>query len=153
MKLSNLSKIILTPVLFTSFILSLFFVNTRNRALRVEAHSSSSSSSLFSFLLPANLEPYQDHNDSRWSHRSSTGHSKPNDPKAPKNGREKGSRKKKPWHLHRKITQVAKLEVNDAFEMRRRVIMVMVVTMILSSAMLWICTRWLMTMLSARTLA
>ncbi|KAF2134205.1 hypothetical protein P153DRAFT_363183 [Dothidotthia symphoricarpi CBS 119687] len=145
------TRVILTPVLVTSFILSLFLINTRNRALRVEANSSPSS--LLSYLLPATSEPYQDHNDSKWSHRSSAGYHEPSSTIAPKDGREKGKKKKKSWHLHKKIRKVAKLEVSDALEMRGRVIAVMLVILVLGSVGLWVSIRWAIASLSGWTMA
>ncbi|KAL1793359.1 hypothetical protein ACET3X_008341 [Alternaria dauci] len=75
-----LKQIILTPVLFISFLLSLFLVNYRNRVRRTEAHSPSFS--LFAYFAPSSWldpEPYQDPDDSTWGRRGTIGHVEPHD--------------------------------------------------------------------------
>ncbi|EUC41948.1 hypothetical protein COCMIDRAFT_104786 [Bipolaris oryzae ATCC 44560] len=96
-----LARIILTPIFFTSFLLSLFLVNYRNRARRTHAHASSSSSSssstsypysssassLLAYLVPSRWlhpEPYQDPDDSTWGRRDTALHVEPHDAISPK---------------------------------------------------------------------
>ncbi|KAF1845756.1 uncharacterized protein K460DRAFT_405996 [Cucurbitaria berberidis CBS 394.84] len=154
---SLLTKIIFTPVLFISFIFSLFLVSYRDRARRAQAHSSHS---FLSYLYPSTWfdpEPYQDPSDSTWGYQSSAGHVEPNDAVGPreKEQSEAGKRKKKKcnqkksWHLNKKIRKVAKLQVSDAFEMRGRVIAGILAVTILSSIALWMGMKWLLTSLSA----
>ncbi|KAH7072981.1 hypothetical protein BKA63DRAFT_55129 [Paraphoma chrysanthemicola] len=135
-----LARIILTPILFISFILSLSFVNLRDRAQRTYAHSSAS---FLTYLYPSSwldIEPYQDPDDSRWSRPDSTGHVEPSDAISPENGEQMDGKHKgkSSWHLHKKIRKVAKLEISDAFELRGRVIVMMVVVMALGLAGMWI---------------
>jgi hypothetical protein len=139
-------------VLFISFILSLSFVNLRDRAQRTYAHSSSS---FLTYLYPSRWldpEPYQDPSDSSWGRRGATTHVEPNDAIGPKDGEQAESRRKrekKSWHLNKKIRQVAKLEVSDAFEMRGRVIAGMVVMMALASVVLWMSVKWMLVALAS----
>ncbi|KAI9695773.1 MAG: hypothetical protein M1820_008445 [Bogoriella megaspora] len=107
---SIFSHLILSPLLFTSFLLSLFLVDRDNRAYRVSQHSSASS--FFHRILPSEWwdpEPYETGN-----HGSNRG----------------ADERKKPWYIKKKHRQVAKLEVTDAFELRTRVLFVMIVGML-----------------------
>jgi hypothetical protein len=128
-------------------------VNFRNRANRTRAHSGTS---FLTYLYPSHWldpEPYQDPDDSRWDRRGLVGHVEPNDAISPKQGGQDESKtrkkKKRSWHLNKKIRKVAKLEVSDAFEMRGRVIVGMVVLMAFGSLALWIGVRWLLVSLVA----
>ncbi|KNG49114.1 fe-containing alcohol protein [Stemphylium lycopersici] len=144
-----LTRIILTPVLSISFLLSLFLVNYRNRARRTEAHSSGTS--ILTYLVPLSWldpEPYQDPDDSTWGRRGTVGHVEPHDaigPRPDEQSDEKKSKKKKKrsWHLNKKIRKVAKLEVGDALEMRERVMLGMAIVMAIGCAALWMGFKWL----------
>lgn len=151
---SLLTRIILTPVLFTSFLLSLFLVNAKDRARRTAANTPPSS--LLTYIFPSSWldpEPYQDHHDSTWGRRGATGHVEPNDAIAPRDGQfdgtkeggegKKKKRKRESWHLNKKIRKVARLEVSDAFEGQGRMIVVMVVTMVFSVIGFWVGMRWI----------
>jgi hypothetical protein len=129
-------KILLTPLLFTSFLLSLFLVNHHNRSRRTAAHPSSSSS-LFASFVPARWldpEPYQNQADSTWSQRA-VGHDGSMD------GGAAGSRKR--WHFNDKIRKMARLEVTDAFEIRYLVMASMVVVWLGICAAVYMGLRWL----------
>jgi hypothetical protein len=144
-----LKRIILTPVLFVSFLLSLFLVNYRNRARRTEAHSPGFS--LLAYLAPSSWldpEPYQDPDDSTWCRRGTFGHVEPHDaigPRPDKQDEKKPNKRKKrkSWHLNRKIRKMAKLEIGDALEMRERMILVMLVVLALACGMLWMGAKWM----------
>jgi hypothetical protein len=133
-------QIVLTPVLFISFILSLSFVNLRDRAHRTYSHSSTS---FLSYIYPSrwlDLEPYQDPDDSRWSRGDSAGHVAPCDTISPKS---EDKNKRRSWHLNKKIRKMAKLEVSDAFEMRGRVMVGMLAMLLVGSVVLGVGVRWL----------
>jgi hypothetical protein len=133
-------KIILTPVLFISFILSLSFVNLRDRAHRTYSHSGTS---FLAYLYPSSWldpEPYQDPDNSTWGRQGATTHVEPSDAISPKQSvppAEGGKSSMKSWHLNKKIRKMAKLEVSDAFELRGRVIVVMLVMIGLVSVVLF----------------
>jgi hypothetical protein len=81
-----------------------------------------------------------------------TTHVEPNDAISPKDGEQaetRRKREKKAWHLNKKIRKMAKLEVSDAFEMRGRFIVGMVVMMILASIAFWISMRWMLVALGS----
>ncbi|KAJ4331150.1 hypothetical protein N0V95_009936, partial [Ascochyta clinopodiicola] len=120
---SLLTRIILTPVLFTSFLFSLFLVNAQDRARRAAAHTAPPS--YLTYLFPSSWlasEPYQDHHDSTWGQRGAAGHFEPNDAIGPKPGQLDGAqgdegartgkerKRKKSWHLNKKIRKMARLE-------------------------------------------
>lgn len=131
-------RIILTPFLFTSFLISLFLVDTQNAISRTR------DSTLFSLLSP---EPYQDPSDSRWDRRDSTTPYRPLDVINPDQRLDKEKRKRKSWHLHRKITKIARLEINDAFEMRGKVMVAMGVSIAMVIYGSWCLLGWMVDML------
>lgn len=100
----------MTPLVFTSFILSLLLVNHRYRAWRLSEHPPTNSTfwsriSLRSWLDP---EPYQNPSDTTWQHSTDNkGH-------VPHPQREK-------WFTHKKHRKVARLEIDEAFAMSGRV--------------------------------
>ncbi|KAF2854655.1 hypothetical protein T440DRAFT_464794 [Plenodomus tracheiphilus IPT5] len=153
---SIITKIILTPILFISFIISLFLVNHRNRARRSKAHTTYSS--ILSYLAPSSWldpEPYQDPTDSTWGRQGAPGHVEPHDALGPSKDASTEDqpsptkkKKKTAWHLNNKIRKVAKLEISDAFEMRGRVIAMMLFMIVLGSVAMWMSTRWLVVSLS-----
>jgi hypothetical protein len=76
----------------------------------------------------------------------------PHDAIGPKDDRQgtdaKQKQKSGSWHLNRKIRKMARLEISDAFEMRGRIIVGMIVFMVLSSVALWMGARWAFVSLS-----
>lgn len=121
-------------------------MNFRDRANRARANSSSS---LLAYLYPStwlDLEPYQNPDDSSWGRGSSAGHVEPNDAISPKDGGQNetlAQKKKRSWHLHKKIRKVAKLEVSDAFEMRGRFIAGMLAMTAIGSIVLFMSAKWI----------
>ncbi|KAF1360221.1 hypothetical protein EJ07DRAFT_39874, partial [Lizonia empirigonia] len=154
---SLLTRILVTPVLFTSFLFSLFLVNAQNRARRTAAHTPPSS--YLTYFFPSSWldpEPYQDHNDSTWARRGAPGHVEPNDAISPRPGQldsaqgdegtrkgKQGKKKKKSWHLNKKIRKIARLEVSDAFESQGKIIVVMAAMVVFSLIGLWVSMRWI----------
>lgn len=141
---SILHRIIFTPILFTSFLLSLFLINHRDRRRRLDEHTTTST--LLAYLSPSTWldpEPYQDPSNTTWDRRGSLTHVEPHSVLNPelRNGGEQSAtrnRKRNSWHLRKKIRKVAKLEVSDAFEMRGRVIVLMVsVGMVGLAGLVW----------------
>lgn len=136
-------QLILTPLYFTSFLISLFLVNRSDRARR--ASSASRTSTVFSYLWPSawiDPEPYQDPVDTTWDRRDSAPHVEPHAAISPRQAEDKGKRKRKSWHLHRNIRKVARLEISDAFEMRGRVMLGMLVVLVGLALALWWGLRW-----------
>lgn len=110
---SPLTRILVSPLLMTSFVLSLFLVNRRDRQRRAAAHPSpsSASASLASYFSPRawlDPEPYQDPASTAWRRRA--------DARADEKG----------WFLTKKHRAMTRLEVGDALEMRGSVIKGMV---------------------------
>ncbi|KZM23218.1 uncharacterized protein EKO05_0008335 [Ascochyta rabiei] len=151
-----LTRIVLTPVLFTSFLFSLFLVNAQDRARRAAAHTPPSS--YLAYLFPSawlDPEPYQDHSDSTWGRRGAAGHVEPHGAVAPKPGQLDGAqgderartakdgKRKRSWHLNKKIGKMARLEVSDAFDSQGKVVVVMMATMVFGVIGLWVGMRWI----------
>ncbi|KAF2655365.1 hypothetical protein K491DRAFT_678934 [Lophiostoma macrostomum CBS 122681] len=145
---SLLTRIILTPLLFTSFLLSLFLINRSDRARRTR-QSATLPQSLFAYLSPTawlDPEPYQDPTNTTWERRGSVAHVEPHSvlgpahnqmqPNEKRTGQE-GKWGKRGWHLHKKIRKVARLEIDDAFALRRHIIVVILCALVLSVVGLW----------------
>ncbi|KAF2684676.1 hypothetical protein K458DRAFT_442515 [Lentithecium fluviatile CBS 122367] len=134
-----LIRLIWTPLLMTSFLLSLFLVNLSDRTRRSKSQTTTPSTQSSSLLARLNPEPYQDSTDSTWDRRNSTTHDAPHAAISP---RQNQPQKKRSWHLHKKIRKVAKLEISDALEMRGRVLVVMVVMIGVAGYGGWLGVRW-----------
>jgi hypothetical protein len=127
-------QILLTPLFFTSFLLSLFLVNHHNRSRRTAAHPSSSPS-LFASFVPTRWldpEPYQNQADSTWSQRA-VGH----------DGTMNGGAGRNKWHFNKKIRKMVRLEVSDAFEIRHLVMASMVLVWLGVCFAVYMGLRWL----------
>jgi hypothetical protein len=117
----------MTPILFTSFLLSLFLINRSDRARRAGRPRG-----LWASLSPRiwlDPEPYQDPNDSTWNTAttsSSAAHYTPSsalNPKGLATGADvasaaglKGRKGAQKWHLNNSIRKISKIEITDAFE-------------------------------------
>jgi len=107
---SLLARIILTPVIFTSFLLSLLVVNRRYRAWRVSEHPPASTSfwsriSLRNWLDP---EPYQSPADSTWR-------------RAQDSNEHVSQSQREKWFTQKKHRKIARLEIGDAFDLSKKV--------------------------------
>ncbi|KAF2749619.1 hypothetical protein M011DRAFT_456411 [Sporormia fimetaria CBS 119925] len=139
---SLFTRLILTPLLSTSFLLSLFLINLFDRLRRSRTSSSSTNPTHPSLLnrltSTLNPEPYQDPHRTSWVRRDATSsHVGPCDPLL--NPRRKEEEKEEHWYLRKKIRKIARLEIGDALEMRGRVMGVMVFVMaVLLLGVLWV---------------
>ncbi|KAF2015725.1 hypothetical protein BU24DRAFT_408920 [Aaosphaeria arxii CBS 175.79] len=142
---SLVTQLFVTPILFSSFIISLTIINLRDRAYRFAEHNPTANTML-SWVSPSawlDPEPYQDPIDSRWEHRNADGtHVAPNAVLNPTQSSGGGARKTRSWHLRKKIRKITKMEVSDAFEMRKRVIVVMVSLWILMGFGVVYSVKW-----------
>ena len=95
-----------------SFIISLFMIDRSQRQWRLSQHATGSESFWFRWTHSSWLdpEPYQDLRDGTWKH---------NPKAAAQNGSDTTYRG---WYTRKKHRAMAKMEISDAFEMRRRVI-------------------------------
>ena len=109
---SLFSQLVVSPLLFTSFLLSLFLVDRNNRAYRVSQHPSDSTavSILHHTILTSWWDP---------------------EPYSESGGDDHGAtdQKKRPWYVRKKHRKVAGMEITDAFELRTRVIVAMILGM------------------------
>ncbi|KAF2141778.1 uncharacterized protein K452DRAFT_228198 [Aplosporella prunicola CBS 121167] len=127
--------IFLTPLIVTSFILSLFIVNRRQRAWRLAEHPPLQGTrawlsqwSPWKWLDP---EPYQDPNDSTWQNANASS-TATGDGGIPGVDGQAMAQKYKPgqgqgWHRRKKHRKMAKLEFSEAFDMQWQVLMTLAV--------------------------
>ena len=110
----------------TSFLLSLFLVNRRDRQRRAAAHPSASAS-LTSYFSPRawlGPEPYQDPASTAWRRHAG------------------GQANEKGWFLTKKHRAMTQLEVGDALEMRGSVIKGMVAAAVVLVVGVVVAIRW-----------
>ncbi|KAF2112470.1 hypothetical protein BDV96DRAFT_602371 [Lophiotrema nucula] len=148
-----LVRVVLTPLYFTSFLLSLFLINRSDRVRRANSHTSTASS-ILSYLSPSawiDPEPYQDPSSSTWERRESSAHVEPNSAiqNARSEGKDVGGKKRREgsWYLHKRIRKIAKLEISDAFEMRGRMIVLILSVFTLLLVAVFLALRWIATKL------
>ncbi|KAF1998079.1 hypothetical protein P154DRAFT_267932 [Amniculicola lignicola CBS 123094] len=141
---SLISKLFWTPLLFTSFLLSLFLINRSDRRARLISHppNPTATPSLLSYFSPSSWidpEPYQSPSSTTWDRRNSTSHVEPN--AAINHGTQ--TRKRKSWHLHRKIRKVARVEIGDAFEMQWSLVIVLLAAGVVLGVGGFVGLRWM----------
>ncbi|OJD31072.1 fe-containing alcohol protein [Diplodia corticola] len=123
-----LKKLVLTPLLFASFIISLFLVDRRNRAYRLAEHPPSRSPPWWSYFSPwqwLDPEPYRHMPNSTWQDASASGASGADGGVPGIDGRAEldgGRQADRPWFVSKMHRKVVRLEFREAFEMRRRVL-------------------------------
>ena len=127
---SLLANIITTPLLFVSFLFSLFLVDRHNRSYRVSEHTHNTSSSSFwsrislrSWLDP---EPYQDPADTTWQRQLSDEYEGTNAAVLRPDRRR--------WVTRKKHRRIAKMEFSEAFEMRGTVMLCFIAVAVLGLA-------------------
>ncbi|KAK7546917.1 hypothetical protein BKA81DRAFT_132787 [Phyllosticta paracitricarpa] len=129
---STLKKVILTPVLFTSFLISLFFVQRRDRAYRVAEHPPLVSSwwSKFSPWQWLDPEPYQDPTNSTWqkAHGGASGGGDGSIPGVDGQIEMTRHNGKAQWFTRKKHRKMAKLHFTDAFDMQGKTIVAIILT-------------------------
>ncbi|KAF2842911.1 hypothetical protein M501DRAFT_38574 [Patellaria atrata CBS 101060] len=109
---SLLTRVIVAPFLFISFLVSLFIVDRNHRLYRASSHPSNipPSNSLWTRISSAwNPEPYQDPANSTWNVRQDQG-----------------------WFVRKKHRKVTKLQLDQALEMRGRVMIAIVGIVVVS---------------------
>ncbi|KAL1631978.1 hypothetical protein SLS56_004183 [Neofusicoccum ribis] len=139
-----LKKLVLTPLLFTSFILSLLIVDRRNRAYRLAEHPPSGSSSWWTRFSPwkwLDPQPYQNPGDSTWQD-ASAGQTQGSDGSIPGvDGQaelDRGKQARKQWFVSKKHRKVAKMHFSDAFDMRWKIMVALGIAWTLGIlALLW----------------
>ncbi|KAM3077580.1 hypothetical protein ACMFMG_006916 [Clarireedia jacksonii] len=117
-------KLLVTPVTFISFLISLFLIDSHNSSLRFHQHSSPyrqpktlyGRSKAFIHNLVFKPQPYT---YIRSPYR---------EPLPGREERREERREDEPWHWHTKQRKMMKMEVSDAFEVRHTVLAGMLVT-------------------------
>ena len=104
------------PLSMISFVVSLFVVERQQRQWRLSQHTSSPDS-LWARLTHwpwLNPEPYQDSKDTTWKYSDNVA------------AQDTPGTVFRGWYTRKKHRAMAKMEISDAFEMRRRVIFALV---------------------------
>ncbi|KAF1987787.1 hypothetical protein K402DRAFT_329991 [Aulographum hederae CBS 113979] len=138
---STITRVVMTPLLFTSFLISLLFVDHKHRAYRASEHPSypSEESSFWARLSPFSWldpEPYQEPSDTSWQTDDSAGSTRPVE-----SGR-RGSLGRK-WFHRKKHRGVAKMEIAEAFEVRERVMVMLIAGVLMCAGAVGYGVRWL----------
>lgn len=123
----------LTPLNMVSFVLSLFVVDHQQRQWRLSQHDSGSKTiwarlTQLSWLDP---QPYQDSRDSTWQRDTTAPASTPIGPDTVYAG----------WYGRKKHRAMAKLEIGDAFDMRKSVVIVLLAWAVLGALLLTYIAR------------
>jgi hypothetical protein len=126
-------QLILTPISMISFLISLFVVDHQERHWRLSQHASNQTSfwarlSNWSWLDP---EPYQEPNSTAWKAKETT---------AAQVGRVDSFHG---WYRRKLKRATAKMEFNDAFEMRGRVMVALVAWAVFGVALIVYSGRWI----------
>ncbi|KAF2092810.1 hypothetical protein NA57DRAFT_62121 [Rhizodiscina lignyota] len=109
-------RIIISPLLFTSFLISLCLVERRDRAWRVSQQYSRANSSIWSRFSPSNWidpEPYQDPANATWQ-KDDAGQNATRNPAT--DGSAHKPVNKKSWFTRKKHRKMAKVQLEDAWE-------------------------------------
>ncbi|KAI9715748.1 MAG: hypothetical protein M1812_005746 [Candelaria pacifica] len=117
------TRLIITPILFLSFILSLFLVDRRNTSYRTTQHPSPPPTTLLAKLKHALVSPWQDAEPYR-------------------SGNHQDGKEEK-WRLHSKHRKMMRMEVSDAFELRGKVVVGIVVFGLLAGLGVLVCGWWI----------
>lgn len=115
---TDINKLIIAPITFVSFLISLAVVDTRNSSLRTHYHSQAHpapSTTLYG-RLTHKLHTLI------WREQPYAYVKSPN----ARHGEDKKGAAEEPWHWNTKQKQMMRMEVSDAFEMRKTVVVVMI---------------------------
>lgn len=123
-RLANLLslQLVLTPINMVTFILSLSVVDLHQRQWRLSQRPAAGQQTLWSKMTPwswLDPEPYQDSRDTTWKGDNSAA------------AQNRADNSFGGWYTRKKHRAMAKMELHDAFEMRGRVLVAIIVWMLL----------------------
>lgn len=113
--LTALAQVVMGPLIFTSFLVSLLIVDRRDRAWRTRQHPATSLWSRFTNWIDP--EPYQDPDNTTW--QKDEGDASVRNPAVDGNPGHKPQ--KQGWFRQKKHRKMAKYEFEDAFALRESV--------------------------------
>ncbi|RFU26173.1 hypothetical protein B7463_g10174, partial [Scytalidium lignicola] len=140
-KESAIAKWIIAPLTFLSFLFSLAIIDTQNQAARTASHRGQRPSdsgvglSLFWRLL------YGDTHGPYAYVRSPAERSEGRDAAAAA-GKNDGGAEKEGWYFHTKQRKLMKMEVSDAFRIRKRVALGMILVSVVMAWLNWVLLRY-----------
>lgn len=132
-------QLVLAPINMVTFIISLFLVDRQQRQWRLSQHASGPEGGWHRLSVwTRGPEPYQDSRSGNWGHKAAA-----HRPSPARAGSFHG------WYARKKHRAVAKLELNDALEMRGRVLVALVAWFLIGVMLLYTVTSrtygWLTT--------
>ncbi|PMD19629.1 hypothetical protein NA56DRAFT_646954 [Hyaloscypha hepaticicola] len=139
---SALSRLLIAPLTFISFLLSLALIDSRNHSLRTHSHSpsrpppSSYLGHIKSFLHSLIYKP-----------AASSPYAYIKSPNKEKDGKGNGGKvgkgkEEEPWHWHTKQRHMMKAEMEDAFRLRKWVVLVLLAAGVVAVFGLVAVVRW-----------
>ncbi|TVY42554.1 hypothetical protein LSUB1_G001208 [Lachnellula subtilissima] len=139
-KESAISRLLIAPLTFISFLLSLALIDSRNHALRTHTHNNAPPppfariKALFHSLIfkrVADPSPYSYVRSPDLKSESRDG-----------NGNVEG--KEEPWHWHTKQRKMMKAEMDDAFRMRKSVMVFLMLVGVGIAVAVGVIGRWIL---------
>ncbi|PMD62185.1 uncharacterized protein K444DRAFT_610295 [Hyaloscypha bicolor E] len=121
------SRLLIAPLTFISFLLSLALIDSRNHSLRTHSHSHSRlpPSTVFGHVKEfLHSLVYQSMPSSPYSYIKS--------PNSQSSLSKEGKEKEEPWHWHTKQRHMMKAEMDDAFRVRKWVVVFLVACAVLA---------------------
>ncbi|PVH85813.1 hypothetical protein DL98DRAFT_511348 [Cadophora sp. DSE1049] len=162
-KESAVSRLLITPITFLSFLLSLALIDSHNHRLRTKTHSHSPSRSQpttllgrlrsflhslvwkevdqgpYAYVKSPNLDPNVGDGARE---RSASGSRSPR--RSGEREREREKEKDEPWHWHTKQRKMMRAEVEDAFKVRKWVVVFLVLAAVGGVGLLVMMGWWML---------
>ncbi|KAK0119240.1 hypothetical protein ONS95_008094 [Cadophora gregata] len=158
-KESAISRLLITPITFVSFLLSLALIDSQNHRLRTKTHSHSPSRTQPTTLLGHIRDSlhglvYKEVDQGPYAYvrspnlivnareglreRSASGS------RSPRRSGEREREKAEPWHWHTKQRKMMRAEVEDAFKVRKWVVVFLVLVAVFGVGSLVMMGWWLL---------
>ncbi|RDL40067.1 Uncharacterized protein BP5553_00046 [Venustampulla echinocandica] len=135
-KESVITRLLISPLIFISFLFSLALIDSRNYSFRQHSHPNSQDAPTTIFgRIKAFLHPI-------FFKRISSPYVYVKSPEAKSSGAGNGTREEEPWHWHTHQRKMMKAEMDDAFRLRRSVMLVLIGLLIGTILVLATVIRW-----------
>jgi hypothetical protein len=138
-------QFLIAPITFVSFLLSLALIDSRNASLRHHIHAPSHSPAPDTLFGQAKITLH----NLVYRPQPYTYVKSPDILQQQKSGEvvNEQTAKEEPWHWNTKQKKMMKMELADAFEMRKRVVLVMVLVVAVFAALAGWLVRWIIGMI------
>ncbi|KAH9221693.1 hypothetical protein DL95DRAFT_421582 [Leptodontidium sp. 2 PMI_412] len=150
-KESAVSRLLITPITFLSFLLSLALIDSHNHRLRTKTHSHSPSRSQPTTLLGRirnflHRLVWKEVDAGPYAYVRSlnlTVAADGQERSASSSPSRRGGEKDEPWHWHTKQRKMMRAEVEDAFKVRKWVVIFLVLMAVSGIGLLFMMGRWM----------